>query len=539
MKLGDSNRLLRGFGLARLAVAVLLLALGPMLPEELMPSGNGSILALALLIVVVTSGALAAFTPVTRPLRIAWLICLLDSALVTAVVAATGGARSIFAFLYVLSVTAACVLLSRTRGLAIAAVSSLLYTGIVVSRTVLPLSVFFEAPQETTALELVTMFLNAATLLAVAIVAGGIGERYRATRQELETQQKDLRDLQAFKDLIFQSVGTGLIALDREHRITAFNRAAEEISGFRVSQAIGHAWPALMGATLPLESIEAAIEGNPRASMRQETMLRRPDGTTVPVRMTFSALRSGEGERLGLISVCEDLSAIRAMETRMRQADRLATLGRMAANIAHEIRNPLASLTGAIEVLTSPQTAEDARERLSQIVARESERLNHIIKNFLEYARPAPLSITTFDVAAAAEEVMLLLEHRASPGSLKVIREFAPSVLWPVDAQQFRQILWNLCLNAVEAMPDGGELGVAAAGRGALPEVSVSDTGDGIGTGDLSHVFEPFFSTKSEGTGLGLALVHRIVQEHGGEIDVRSAPGLGTTFTLTLPSRNA
>jgi two-component system sensor histidine kinase PilS (NtrC family) len=223
----------------------------------------------------------------------------------------------------------------------------------------------------------------------------------------------------------------------------------------------------------------------------------------------------------------------------MRQADRLATVGRMAANIAHEIRNPLASLTGAIEVLTNPLTAEDARERLSQIVARESERLNHIIKNFLEYARPAPLSIATFDVAAAVEEVLLLLEHRASPGSLKVIREFAPSIPWPVDPQQFRQILWNLCLNAVEAMPDGGELRVSAAVRGGTLEVAVSDTGDGIGVADLSHVFEPFFSTKPEGTGLGLALVHRIVQDHGGEIDVRSSPGIGTTFTLTLPARDA
>src|SRR2546422_6776733 len=258
MKLGDSNRLLRGFGLARLAVAVLLLALGPMLPEELMPSGNGSILALALLIVVVTSGALAAFTPVTRPLRIAWLICLLDTTLITAVVAATGGARSIFAFLYVLSVTAACVLLSRTRGLAIAAVASVLYAGIVIGRTVLPLSVFFDAPQETTALELVTMFLNAATLLVVAIVAGGLGERCRATSQELETRQKDLRDLQAFKDLIFQSAGTGLIALDRAHRITAFNRAAEEIVGVTAAQAIGSHWPALIGAAVPLASIEAS-----------------------------------------------------------------------------------------------------------------------------------------------------------------------------------------------------------------------------------------------------------------------------------------
>jgi two-component system, NtrC family, sensor histidine kinase PilS len=528
---------LRGFSWARLGIAAVLLALAPLVSPGPVP-GERAVLVLALLVAIASAGAVLLLPPPAQPRRLTWFICLLDTALITAVVAATGGPRSILTFLYVLGVTAACVLLSRTRGLAIAAASIILYTGIVVARTVLPLIQFFDAPQETTALEVVTMFLNAATLLVVAILAGGLGEQYRATRQELETRQKDLRDLQAFKDLVFQSVGTGLIALDQEHRVTAFNRAAEEITGVAAPHAIGQAWSFLIGAAIPLEPIEAVIVANPRASTRHEAVLRRPDGTSVPVRMTFSALRSGEGERLGLISACEDLSAIREMESRMRQADRLATVGRMAANIAHEIRNPLASLTGAIEVLTSPLTADDARERLSQIVARESERLNHIIKNFLEYARPAPLSIATFDVAAATEEVLLLLEHRASPGSLKVIREFAPSIPWAVDAQQFRQILWNLCLNAVEAMPEGGELRVSVAVRGATLEVAVSDTGDGIAAADVSHVFEPFFSTKPEGTGLGLALVHRIVQDHGGEIDVRSSPGLGTTFTLTLPARN-
>src|SRR5436309_10647321 len=183
--------------------------------------GESQIFAVGLLIALASSSAILLLGPPAQPRRLAWFICLLDSALITAVVVATGGARSIFIFLYVLSVTAACVMLSRTRGLAIAAICSLLYTGIVTVRTVLPLTVFFDPPQETTALELVTMFLNAATLLVVAIVAGGLGERYRATRQELETRHKDLRDLQAFKDLIFQSAGTGLIALDREYQMTA------------------------------------------------------------------------------------------------------------------------------------------------------------------------------------------------------------------------------------------------------------------------------------------------------------------------------
>ena len=538
MKPFNVHGLLRGFAWAKLGFAALLVALGPLTSSGLIPD-EMRILALALLVAVGSSVALLLLEPLAQPGRVAWLICLLDAALITAVVAATGGASSIFAFLYVLLVTGACVLLSRTGGLAIAAVSCVLYTGVVLGRTVFPVSVFFDAPQETTALELLTIFLNAGTFLTVAIVAGGLAEQFRATRAQLETQRRDLLDLQAFKDLVFLSVGTGLIALDASHRITAFNRAAEEITGVQASRAIVSPWAAIFGDFANLDEIAAAVDAGPRVSLPRETTLRRPDGTSAAVRVTFSALRSGEGERVGLIAACEDVSAIRAMEARVRQADRLATLGRMSANIAHELRNPLASLTGAIEVLAGPSTAPDARERLSQIVLRESERLNRIIKNFLEYARPAPLALQTTDIAETAGEVLVLLGHRALPEGLKIVRELAPGLLWRVDPQQFRQVLWNLCLNAVEAMPGGGELRLGAAARGRTLEVWVTDTGEGFAPGDLAQIFEPFYSTKPEGTGLGLALVHRIVRDHGGDIDVRSAPGLGTTFTISLPAHDA
>jgi len=254
--------------------------------------------------------------------------------------------------------------------------------------------------------------------------------------------------------------------------------------------------------------------------------------------MTFSALRAGDGSGIGLIAACEDLSAIRAMEARMRAADRLASLGRMAANIAHEIRNPLAALSGAVEVMAAG-AADDARERLAQIVLKETGRLNGIIREFLEYSRPAPLSRTAVNVAEAVDEVLLLLEHQIGPGTLKVVREFPPAITWTVDRQQFRQAVWNLCLNAVQAMPDGGELRVTMAAAGARLVLRVNDTGEGIAAPDLGHIFEPFFSNKSGGSGLGLAMVHRIVQDHGGEIDVRSRPGTGSTFTVTLPAVDA
>jgi two-component system sensor histidine kinase PilS (NtrC family) len=207
----------------------------------------------------------------------------------------------------------------------------------------------------------------------------------------------------------------------------------------------------------------------------------------------------------------------------------------MAANIAHEIRNPLASLTGAIEALTGGGASDEERERLNQIVARESARLNRLISDFLGYARPAPLALGRVDVAEALEEVLLLLEHRDLPPGLKVVREFPVSLIWRADTQQLREALWNLCLNAVEAMPDGGELRVAASAEHDTLHISVADTGEGIAAADLSHIFEPFFSTKPGGSGLGLALVHRIARDHGGDLAVRTAPGLGTTFSLTLP----
>jgi two-component system sensor histidine kinase PilS (NtrC family) len=400
------------------------------------------------------------------------------------------------------------------------------------------MTAFFEPPHETTALEILTMFMNSGTFLIVAIVAGGLAERFRATHRELETQRKDLRDLQAFNDLLFHAAGTGLIALDRDHAITAFNEAAAEITGVPAHRAIGGPWTALFGDAIALEAIERTLEEDPRASTLREVNVRRPDGTTAPVRMIFFALRSGEGHRLGLIAVCEDLSPIREMEARVRQADRLASLGRMAANIAHEIRNPLGSLTGAVEALAGGDVPGDQRERLAQIAVRESGRLNEIIKNFLDYARPAPLARTAVDVTEVLDEIAVLLEHRAAAGRHKIVRDYVAPLVWWIDAQQFRQALWNLCLNAVEAMPEGGELRLAAVVHRRRLQISVADTGEGIPAAELAHVFEPFFSTKADGSGLGLALVHRIVQDHGGEIDVRSVPGFGTIFTIDLPHRD-
>ena len=227
----------------------------------------------------------------------------------------------------------------------------------------------------------------------------------------------------------------------------------------------------------------------------------------------------------------------------MRQADRLATIGRLSANIAHEIRNPLASVSGAIEALARELPPDPIQGRLVEIVLRESERLNRLITDFLDYARPAPLTLVDLDVARLVEEVLVLLEHRRAPDGpkvVKVVNEIAGPLPVRADPQLLRQVLWNLCLNAVQAMPDGGELRVGGRRHDAgWIRVWVADTGSGIAEEDKPHVFEPFYSTKPTGTGLGLASVDRIIQDHGGQIEAHSRPGEGTVMTLTLPAAPA
>jgi two-component system sensor histidine kinase PilS (NtrC family) len=470
----------------------------------------------------------------------AWLLVALDSVLVTAIVTTSGGPRSLFTFLYVLTVMEGCFLLSRVGGLVVAGLSSLLYVGLVIGRTILPLSTLLE-PSESTALEVFSVFLNAGVLLVSAIVAGSMAERYQMAQASLEAQQRHLSDVQAFRDLIFQSVGTGLIAVGPDGRITAFNRAAEAITGLPADAALGEPWRRVFGDDVDLERVRAAVGAREGQSQRYEIQLHRQDGRSVPVGISFWLLRSGEGDAIGLIGVCQDLSSIKQMEERMRQADRLAAIGRLSANIAHEIRNPLASVSGAIEVLARDIPPDPTRERLVEIVLSESARLNQLISDFLEYARPAPLAPIEVNASRVLDDVLVLLEHRRLPDNLKVVREYDERLLVRADPQQLRQAIWNLCLNAVQSMPEGGELRVTGrlldgGGGPARVHIGIVDTGYGIAETDLPHIFEPFYSTKPEGSGLGLAMVYRVVQEHGGEIDVRSTVRGGTTFTLSLPA---
>jgi two-component system sensor histidine kinase PilS (NtrC family) len=531
---------LRGLNRARLITALVVLAGGGLLQYI----GAFAFSWRAFLTAVLGMGLACLILPLSAPRigdprRFAWFQLSLDIVLVTSIVASTGGPRSIFVPLYVLAVVAASFVLSRPGALVMAGLSSLLQIGLVVGRTGAVLLGLVD-PVEMTALEVLAALLNAAVLLVVSIVTASLAARYHQTQEHLEAHRKHLSDVQAFRDLIFESVGSGLVAVDTAWRVTAFNRAAESITGVRAADALGQRWSDIFGAGIDLDRVSRVVDSPGELPSRHEFQLAREDRTQVPVGITFWALRSGGGQAAGLIGVCQDLSSIKQMEARMRQADRLATLGRLAANMAHEIRNPLASISGAVQMLVKDLPADGMRHRLVEIVLRESGRLNDLVGDFLEYARPAPMAPIAVDLAQVIDEVLLLIEHRSLPPEIKIIREYGESLIARVDPQQMRQVFWNLCLNAVQAIPDGG--GEIRVGSRRLPgdpsqlQFWVADTGSGIADQHLPHIFEPFYSTKAEGSGLGLALVYRVMQDHGGRIDTTTCPGEGTTFTLTLPA---
>jgi len=528
-----------GLNRARLLTAVIVLAVGALLRfTDAFPYAFGPFS------LIVFGGVAACLVlPVADWLRvrsehIAWFQISLVVVLIAAVVTESGGPRSVFIPLYVLLVVGSCFVLSRSGGFIVAAMCSLLYVFPVWGRTILPM-LETGAASDNTAVEILTVFMNAGVLLLVAVLTGALAGRYHELQQHMEDQRKHLSDLQAFRDLIFESVGSGLVGVNPAGQVTAFNRAAESITGVRADEAIDQPWESIFGHGVNLADVQKAVSEGGEPAPRYEFRLRRRDGQEVPVGISFWSLRSGAGDVAGLIGVCQDLSSIKQMEQRVRQADRLAAVGRLSANMAHEIRNPLASISGAVEALARDLPADPTRSQLVEIVLRESARLNQIVGDFLEYARPAPMAPIEINMAEILDEVLLLIEHRSLPANLKVAREYGDALPTRADPQRLRQAIWNLCLNAVQAMPDGGELRVGARNlreRAGRLQISISDSGQGIAEGDLPHIFEPFFSTKPEGSGIGLALVYRVVEEHGGSIEVRSRVGEGTTFILILPA---
>src|SRR6187549_2839531 len=468
-----------------------------------------------------------------------------DALLVSAFIHVTGGITSNFSSLYLLPIIAASMIRSRRVAVQLAALSAVMYLGLVAVQYVdldFPLARRFSPVVDlpTVRVAQYTVAINLGGLVAVALLAGSLAESLRSAGARLEDASDRIRDLRAFNEYVINSLLSGLITTDRDGRILTFNRAASTIIGLSASQVIGRDVVDVM--QMP-EPVRARVEGlTAGRSLKIDCQHRTADGRMIDVGLTASTLTLPEGGT-GHVWSFQDVTEIRRLERDARLRQRLAAVGEMAAGIAHEIRNPLASMSGSIQVLRQELPLSEDQAQLMDIVLRESERLNDTIRSFLAYARPQRSAPARLDVRKVLQDAATLLRNSAEVRPDHVIDVEVPvDPVWcEADENQIRQVVWNLATNGLRAMSSGGRLRLAVSSERA-PDgdesvvLSIQDEGCGIAPEDLDGIFQPFRSSFERGTGLGLAIVHRVVTDYNGTIQVSSQVGTGTTMSVRLPA---
>ena len=370
-----------------------------------------------------------------------------------------------------------------------------------------------------------------------------MAEQLHLADQSLREKEQGLTRLQAFHENIVRSISSGVFTADATGAVTSFNPAAQEVTGYSVVQVLGRSWREIFNWH-PNEPTDEGPALAVPAMTRFEVECKGANGNRLVLGMTVSPLHE-QDEPHGLVGVFKDLTQIRDLEEEMRRKEWLANLGEMSAGMAHEIRNPLGALAGAMQMLRKEAISDATDRRLMDIAVREATRLDAIITEFLQYARPPALDLAEHNIDKILAETLDLVQHEArNRKQITIATSLAGgSLSAQVDQNQMRQVFWNLATNAFDAMPDGGKLTITTGSRhidaggrkGDVVEIAFQDTGEGIAPGNLDKIFLPFFTTKKEGSGLGLAAVHRIVDLHGGWIKVESQPQQGTRFVVCLP----
>lgn len=442
---------------------------------------------------------------------------LLDVGIASAVVAITGYAESVFVFMFSLGIVNGAILLARRGALTALALACLAHVG-------LELVAAPQGPPPWGAL-----FVQVGAFTGTAILASYLAEQLRSTGERLAARESDLAAITALHESIVQSVASGLLTLDLAGRITFLNRAAEQMLGLDARRVLGG----------PAESLIASFR---RDEARGETDVVTPAGERIRLGYSSFRLLGRDGAATGTALIFQDLTELRSMEERVARSERLADLGRVAAGLAHELRNPLASMMGALELLQQDAALPGSDRRLMEIALRESARLDRLVTEFLEFARPAPPRAMACDLAPLVAETLDAFANDPIAAPVTLERVLAPAGA-RCDPAQLRQVLWNLLRNAGQAVRErpggGGRIQVACGADGGGPFLAVEDDGPGIPPEDRERVFLPFYTTKADGTGLGLAIVHRIVDAQGGTVTVEHPPAGGARFLIHLPAAGA
>jgi len=452
---------------------------------------------------------------------------LTDLVFVSLVVHQTGGWDSSLNFLYPLVIIVASTLLPRVWAHLVAALAFILYG------TVLELNYYGVVRSYcTTHPGLKTLqaiiFVNLFAYFAVAYLAGLLTAKLREARVELKDTSGALENLQILHENIIQSIGSGLITTGLDGHITLVNSAALKLLECTPGQLLGTPVTKLFLDPLPHPESQQA---------HAEVRFDAPNSFRKTFRVRVATLNVPEREAMGYVYALDDLTEIRRLEREVRMQDRLAAVGRLAAAIAHEIRNPLTSIAGSVSMLSGIPELSAEHRQLLDIVTRESQRLNGIITDFLAYSRGKQYRFEKADLVPLLEDTLTLMRHRMAAENTGIVIEnrLTTRQAWVLaDGDKMKQVFWNFAENAVRAMREGGTLRVAIEAVGDDWQVSFADTGSGMTPQQTEKIFEPFQSNFEGGTGLGLAVVYQIVQAHEGKVWARSKPGKGTTFIVRL-----
>jgi two-component system sensor histidine kinase PilS (NtrC family) len=464
-----------------------------------------------------------------------------DVLLVTILVYITGSLRSNYSVLYTLVIIYSVIFLGRNGGLIIASAAGSFY-GLLLDfefyKLIPPISTM-EHDYNLTAEEVITRILvHIVSFYVLAYLASFVVEQEKKARFLLQEKESAFNQLDLLFRSIVESVDTGIMTMDLQGTIKTFNRAAEQITGFTLSEVknrpVADIFP-------EFAAFYTAGIIKKQSKNRMEVVIEANSGGEIHLGCSISPLKDKQYKEIGSILIFQDLTEIKLMEETLEKSKRLALIGEMAAGLAHEMRNPLASITGSIELLRQSLNLKDTNERLMQIILRGKDQLDNFVRDFLLLAKPIPVIREIVDVNETTAEVLENIKlSRDWTNKIEIRCSLAQKVTAFANREQVRQVIHNLALNAIQAMKEGGVLSIVIKlmkyhGKEVV-EIKITDTGSGIEKKDLKKIFEPFFTDKDKGTGLGLTIVGRIVDGYGGRIEIESSINQGTICTVLLPA---